>query len=179
MRSDAQVIAAACHDPQAFVEVFERYYDRIYRYCARRVGPDEGQDLASETFVVALRSIRRYDPRYISAAPWLFGIATKLVARHRRQEARTLRHAGVQPVEDHADAVVDRVVATSQNAAIALALAALKPRDRDAILLLALGELSYDDIALALGIPLGTVRSRIHRARTQLRRHLDLPGEPS
>jgi RNA polymerase sigma factor (sigma-70 family) len=170
--SDADAIRDARSSPAAFLPVFDRHYRRIHRYASRRLGRSLADDIASETFARALAGIGRYDLTQPDAGPWLFGIATHLIAAHRRAEVRAykaLAATGADPVMDEGDAVVLRVVAQAQAPALGAALAALKPRDRDVLLLFALADLSYEQIGAALNIPVGTVRSRLNRARTQVR----------
>jgi RNA polymerase sigma-70 factor (ECF subfamily) len=181
--SDADVIDASRHEPLTFVAVFDRHFDTIHRYLARRVGPDVADDLASETFTTAFRLRDRYDLTRSDARPWLFGIATNLVRHHRRSEGRRLRAYsrldGGQPSDPEADQVAERVDAARAAPRIADALSRIPAADRDALLLLAWADLRYDEIAVALEIPVGTVRSRIHRARKRLRELLGSTGQPT
>ena len=177
-RSDGEVIARSLADPAGFEEVFRRHFDRVFGYLARRVGGDVAEDLAAQTFVEAFRSRARFDPSAASAVPWLFGIATNLLRHHRRSEARgwaAYARTGIDPHSDDffADDTSARADSRATGPRIAAALAALPPGDRDTLLLYAWGGLSYDDIALALGVPTGTVRSRLHRTRGTLRTVLD------
>jgi len=125
---------------------------------------------------VAFRKRTGYDPRFPDARPWLYGIATNLIAQHRREEARQFRlrqAAGPAPVaHDWAERSVVNVTAQSVRVPLARALARLARPDRDALLLVAWEQLSYDEVARALDIPVGTVRSRLHRARTKIREAL-------
>ena len=89
--SDAQIIAASRVEPLVFAAVFDRHYDAVHRYLARRVGSDLADDLAAETFTTAFDVRRRYDTARPDARPWLFGIATNLLRHHHRGEARRLR----------------------------------------------------------------------------------------
>ena len=184
-RSDAEIIRLARSHPELFVEIFDRHYRDIRRYLARRVGVEAADDLASETFVQALAGLHRYDTSTGNARPWLFGIATNLLRQHTKSETRgylTLARSGRDPVHDHADEVAGRVSAQACGPALGAALAALKPRDRDVLLLCAYADFSYEQIADALNIPVGTVRSRLNRARTQVRLHLpdhDAPHQES
>jgi len=179
--SDADVIAASRQEPLAFAAVFDRHYDTVHRYLARRVGPDFADDLASETFTTAFRLRDRYELTYSDARPWLFGIATNLVRHHRRKEGRRLRaydRVGLGQLSDaDADRVDERVDAARAAPRIADALNRIPAADRDALLLLAWTDLRYEEIALALEIPIGTVRSRIHRARQRLRELLGPSGQ--
>ena len=154
--------------PQRFHAVVDRHFDAIAAYLARRVGPDAAQDLAQEVFVTAFRKRRKFDASYGSARPWLFGIANKAVASHRRDERRQLE------LLQRALALPEPTVTPTEglDPDLYAGLTDLARRDRDALLLHAWGELSYDEIAQALDVPVGTVRSRIHRARRQLTAHL-------
>ncbi|MER5299668.1 RNA polymerase sigma factor [Streptomyces lasiicapitis] len=177
--SDASVIARSRDEPEAFAALFDRHADAVHRYAARRLGGEVADDLVAETFTTAFQQRHRYDPARgagADARPWLFGIATNLVGRHRRAEARRFKAmARVPALADHdeplADRAADRVVARAVGRELAAALAALPARHRD-VLLVAWGDLSYGEAAQALGIPVGTVRSRMHRARSKLREAL-------
>ncbi|MGW7253784.1 RNA polymerase sigma factor [Streptomyces sp. NPDC054834] len=179
--SDASVIERSWEEPDAFAAVFERYADDIHRYVAARLGADTADDLMAETFVVAFQRRRHYDLSQPQARPWLYGIATNLVGRHRRTEARRLRAlsraTSLVPGEDGdgeplADRIAEKVSAESSRAALAGALARLPARHRDVLLVITWGDLDYREAAQALGIPVGTVRSRLHRARSRLRQTL-------
>lgn len=172
--TDASSIRRSLADAEAFAPVFDRHARAIHRYLSRRVGTDIADDLTGETFLVAFDRREKYDTTYADALPWLYGIATKLLGRHRRRESgywRAWARTGTDPVQEcHADAVSRQV--TAQNAAreIAGSLAALPAAQRDVLLLVAWQELEYEEVARALGIPIGTVRSRLHRARTRLKK---------
>jgi RNA polymerase sigma factor (sigma-70 family) len=179
--SDAQVIVASLGDPTVFAIVFDRHYDSVHHYLARRVGADLADDLAAETFTTAFDVRRRYDPDHPDARPWLFGIATNLVRHHRRSEARRLRAyarldrpagtvGGLEGLEARLDA-------ERMGPAIAQALTRLSDGDRDTLLLLAWADLRYEEIAEALRVPVGTVRSRLNRARRRLRELLGATGQ--
>ena len=179
--TDADAIRASCADPAAFEAVFDRHFDAIHRYLSRRVGTDLADELAAEAFAVAFRKRRRYDASRADARPWLYGIATNLVSRHRRTEERELRayaRTGRDPaVGDHAPVLAASLDARAAGPALAAAVAALDHRDREVLLLFAWGELGYAEIAGALGIPMGTVRSRLSRARRIVRAELIERGE--
>ncbi len=160
--------------PAAFSEIFERHFDRVSAFARRRVGSDAGEEIAAQTFLVAFERRDRFDPRYDSARPWLLGIATNLIRHHFRDErvhlaalTRAPFDAEPAPIDDP-----DRLDAERWKPAIAAALLALPTADRETFLLVALAELTYSQVALALEIPIGTVRSRIHRARSSLREQL-------
>lgn len=179
--TDAQLIAAG---PEAFEQLFERHHARIHGWLRRRLPAATAEDLAAEVFERAWAGRDRYDAQVGDATPWLFGIASNLARRHHRQEQRGLRalaRSGVDPL-DRADAdpgaADDRVDAGAQHQALAGALAALRGPEREVLLLHAWAELSYEQIAIATGVPIGTVRSRLHRARQHVRTHLDRREAP-
>ncbi|GAA1534887.1 RNA polymerase sigma factor [Actinomadura kijaniata] len=178
--ADARLIEASVTDPERFSGVFERHHAEIHRYVARRVGVQAADDVVAETFLAAFRRRRSYDPGWPDARPWLYGIATTLVARHRRTEVRYLRavaRTGVDPLpEPLAERVVSRVAAQGEERALARGLAGLNRGDRDVLLLIAWADLTYEETSRALGIPVGTVRSRLSRARRRLRATLEEDG---
>ncbi|MFE2756623.1 RNA polymerase sigma factor, partial [Actinosynnema sp. NPDC059335] len=140
---------------------------------ARRSAPPVADHLDPATYLTAFDKRERYDRTRPGARPWLYGIATNLVGQHRRQEARRYRATGGDPVEqDHADRVAAEVTAGALRSSLTGALGALSAGDRDVLLLVAWEDLSYEEVAAALAIPVGTVRSRLHRARRQVRQAL-------
>jgi RNA polymerase sigma factor (sigma-70 family) len=178
---DAAVITRSLRHPESFGVVYDRHAPAIYRYVTRRLGPDAADDLVAETFLAAFRQRSRYDLAQASARPWLYGIATRLVGRHRRDEARFYRamaRTGVDPAaEPVADQVTRRVTAQAACRELTAAIAALPPAYRDVLLLIASG-LGYQETAVALGVPIGTVSSRLLRARRQLRAAITDPAQP-
>lgn len=170
--SDAATIEASKVDPSKFAKVFDRHAPVIYRYLARRAGV-AAVDLVADTFVAAFANRDRYDPSYADARPWLYGIASKELARYFRAEHRDHRLTMVLPplrdVPGHADRVASDATAQAMREDLEVALANLRQGDRDVLILVAWEELTYEEVALALDIPIGTVRSRLHRARSQLR----------
>jgi RNA polymerase sigma factor (sigma-70 family) len=171
--SDASLIAQSLTDPQSFVGIFDRHFDEVHRYLHRRVGRDLADELSAETFVRAFAGRRSFQPRSASALPWLYGIATNVLRRHRRTELRRLRayaRSGQDPaVALDEDAVAARLDAADRGPALARALARLSTEERDTVCLVALGELTNEQAAEALGVPEGTIASRLHRARARLR----------
>jgi RNA polymerase sigma-70 factor (ECF subfamily) len=174
--ADARVIEQSWTQPERFAAIFERYFGQIHQYLAGRVGGKTADDLAAEVFVVAFAQRQRYDLARGSARPWLYGIATNLIGTHWRQEQRRYRALArtdarqVSPSDE--DLVADRVSASAVGPALAAALAALEAGDRDVLLLVALADLGNGEVAQALGIPYGTVGSRLNRARKRLREAL-------
>jgi RNA polymerase sigma factor (sigma-70 family) len=172
--SDAAVIAASCEDPSRFGAIFDRHATVLFRYLVRRLGVDEADGLLGEVFRIAFEKRDSYDGNRPDARPWLYGIATNLVARHRRGEARRLRAtarlaARQQPAPDPADHVSASLDSHELWSRIANAVAELPETERDPLMLFVWEELSYDEIAAALDVPVGTVRSRLNRARRHLR----------
>lgn len=172
---DAAVIASSLQSPECFGIVFHRHAPAIYRYVTRRLGPEAAEDLVAETFLVAFRRRRRYDGAYPDARPWLYGIATRLIGRHRRDETRFLQaiaRTGVDPAAEPLDGrIIDRVAAQAARPELAVALTRLSQGQRDVLLLVASG-LSYPEAGLALGLPAGTVSSRLFKARRIVREAL-------
>jgi RNA polymerase sigma factor (sigma-70 family) len=128
----------------------------------------------SETFLVAFRRRADFDTAVESAAPWLLGIASRLISRHRAVEAKQWRsfaasisqqeHSSLGGLED----ALSRVDAEREVATLKARIAALAPKDRETLLLYAWQGMSYDEVAAALGVPVGTVRSRLNRVRRRL-----------
>ncbi|WP_326824776.1 RNA polymerase sigma factor [Streptosporangium sp. NBC_01756] len=172
--TDADLVADYRRNPELFTAVYDRYLHDIYRYVAGRLGTQVAEDITAETFLLAFDRRDRFDPEKGELRPWLFGFATNLVARHRRKEARRYKAlARLDPapvVEGHENRVVTSVTARPY---LAMALASLNGGERDVLLLLALGQLSYHETAQALGISLGTVGSRLSRARTKIQSLID------
>ncbi len=175
--SDREAVGSSTGRPEAFAALFDRHYRAIWRYLCRRAGPTTADDLAGETFLRAFAGRTRYDDAQEDARPWLYGIATNLLREDARREARQIRAYAraaepsggggeVEEAEGRADASVlaPRVLA---------ALGELSPADRDTLLLFALSDLDYEGVAVATGVPVGTVRSRLHRVRRRLRLELD------
>ena len=164
------VIAASLSEPELFAAVFDRHAPQIHRYLARRLTGDAADDLVGETFLTAFRRRGTFTTAGGSALPWLYGIATHLIAEHRRQAARVIPLRALA-VDDfgHADRVAADVSAGAMRDTLLAGLAGLADGDRDVLLLIAQEELTYDQVAAALDIPVGTVRSRLHRARRALR----------
>jgi len=175
--TDATVIERSLADPERFGAICERYFRQIHQYLARLVGSEMAADLAADVFVAAFSQRHRYDRDRDCARPWLYGIATNIVGNHRRQEQRRYRALtraradDVSPSDE--DLIADRVTALASRPALAAALARLDDRDRDVLLLVALADLSYDEVAQSLGVPYGTVCSRLSRARRRLRDSLE------
>jgi len=179
--SDAGAIEASFARPAAFAAVYDRHAGVLFRFLVRRVGRDTADELLGETFRIAFERRATFDTTRPDARPWLYGIATNLIARHRRAEMRRIKATARLVPDPYADAVADRVAAgldaRDMWPAVAEAIAGLPDGDRDALLLLVWEELSYEEIASALQVPVGTVRSRLNRARRRIRELVDARGE--
>lgn len=178
--SDAEVIRRSLIEPERFGEIFRRHAPAVQGFSARRLGPSAADDVTAETFDTAFRIRARYDLARDSARPWLFGIATRHLARRRRAEQawyRTLNNLPVEPAEEAiSDRVITTVLARSLRGPLVAALAELRAPHRDVLLLVAWADLGYAEVAQALNIPLGTVQSRLYRARRTMRSALaELP----
>lgn len=173
---DAEVIERSWHEPELFAEIFHRHFEEIHRYVARRLGADTADDIAAETFLAAFRRREKFDPARGAVRPWLYGIATNLIGLHRRAERRfyqaLARTSADQVADGHENRVVAQVSAAGAGGELARALARLSPGDRDVLLLVALADLTYEQVAEALDLKYGTVASRLHRARKKLREAL-------
>ena len=161
-----------------FEAVFDAHFDAVHGYLRRRVG-GVAEDLAAETFARALAGYASFDSQRGEMRAWLFGIATNLVHGHRRSEARRLRAYAREASRSTPPAAeieaAGRLDAADQAARAAVAIAQLSRADRDVLLLTAWADLTYEEIAVALDVPVGTVRSRLHRARAAVRTHLEEP----
>jgi RNA polymerase sigma factor (sigma-70 family) len=174
--ADSAAIRESLRQPEQFAVLYDRYAPVLHRYAGRRVGDEVADDLVAATFLAAFRARQRYDLARPSARPWLFGILTKEIARRHRTERarfRALQRAWAdRPADGLADQVAADVSARAAGGLLAAALARLSPAERGVLLLIAWGDLSYDEAARALGIPVGTVRSRLNRARRKVRESL-------
>ncbi|WP_371408957.1 RNA polymerase sigma factor [Micromonospora zamorensis] len=161
-------------DSEALGELFDEHADAVHRHALwSGSDPANAEDVVSLTFLEAWRIRESLRPDGDSLRPWLLGIATN-VLRNRRRAARrhreALRRLPVRDtVPDFADAVVDRMHDADQVAAAMAGLRALRRADREVFLLCVWSQLDYAAAAEALGVPVGTVRSRLSRARTRLR----------
>lgn len=170
-QTDSEAITASLSDPGAFAAIFERHFWAIHDYLRRRLDRELADELASQTFLIAFDRRIVFDPCSAGSRPWLFGIATNLIREHRRSELRELRiMAELTPDRVFGiDGVESRVDAVRMRGQLAAALADLPGEEADVLLLLVWAELGQPEIAEALSVPLGTVKSRLSRARGRLR----------
>jgi RNA polymerase sigma factor (sigma-70 family) len=171
---DAAVIEQSRSDPERFAVLFDRHSDEIHRYVARRLGGEIAQDVVSDTFLTAFRKRDRYDLDHPDARPWLYGIATNAIREHRRAEQRhyrALARADVQvATEPFDERSAARITAEQLQPRLARAWTRLSAAERDLLLLVAWADLTYQEAWRALGIPEGTVKSRLHRVRHKVRK---------
>ena len=178
MSTDNGIIRRSRDSPAAFGELYDRHASVIYRYAARRAGDFAADDVTAETFLVAWGRLESFDLDRDDARPWLFGIATNLLRRHHRAEAKMLKTAAKaasrEAMADDSDRIAAQVDATAATGRIARTLKSMAAIDRETLLLYAWADLTYEGIALAMDVPVGTVRSRLNRARRTLRTQLNL-----
>jgi RNA polymerase sigma factor (sigma-70 family) len=175
--SDAAIIARSARDPEAFAALYDRHAAALHRYVTRRLGEDVADDVVADTFLDAFRKRNRFDLAAGDARPWLYGIAANHVGKRVRAEVRMLRayaRTGTDPVlaasvVSTAEVALSRVSSQAVQRDLAAAVASLLAGDRDVLLMIAWADFSYTEVAAALRIPVGTVRSRLHRARARIR----------
>jgi RNA polymerase sigma factor (sigma-70 family) len=173
--SDARILRDSVSDPAMFSSLYERHLRAVANYVSRRAGPELAEDLTAEVFVRAFRKRAVFRDEHGSALPWLLGIANNLIADHRRAERRRLetlqRVAIARPVSSEISLGVLAPELVGE-------LLRLSAADRDTLLLVVWGELSYAEAATALSVPVGTIRSRIARARHRLGVAIGQPVDP-
>jgi RNA polymerase sigma factor (sigma-70 family) len=177
--SDAEVIGRSLNEPEAFGLIYDRHAPTLLRFLGRRVGAGGAEGLVGELFRIAFEQRKRFDPSRTSALPWLYGIGSNLLLKHRRGEARRLRASARMAAGEAPDtrASVKALDARLLFPRVAGAIEALPDGEREALLLFAWEDLSYQSMAEALELPIGTVRSRLNRARAHLRELLEPKGE--
>ncbi|MFC7944049.1 MULTISPECIES: sigma-70 family RNA polymerase sigma factor [Microbacterium] len=174
MTTDSEIIQRSLQHPAVFAELFDRHARAVNAFATYRIGRHAAEDVLSETFLVAFRRRADFDTDVESAAPWLLGIASRLIRRHRAVEAKHWRSfAASVSQQDHSslgglDDAMSRVDAEREVQSLKTRIAALAPKDRETLLLYAWQGLTYEEIAVALAVPVGTVRSRLNRVRTRL-----------
>ncbi len=168
-RNDAEIILASLLDPEEFAVIYRRHHPALFKFAARRVGIADAEDVLSSVFERAFRLRRRYDQRHSESLPWLYGIATNIVGeglRRRRKEDRLyLAMAPGETESDLSEDIATRASAEALGPQINAVLSQLPQRDRNAFLLYALEGLTYAEISRSLNVPIGTIGSRISRAR--------------
>jgi RNA polymerase sigma-70 factor (ECF subfamily) len=169
--TDAEVIAASLDEPSRFGEIFTRHHRAVYRFASRRVGSGDAADVTADIFLTAMRTRHRYRLERPNCLPWLYGIGVNVIGDHmRRVKRRSRSYLSQDPGtdDDFTTPVLDRVDAESARSTLNRALGRLGNKDRETLLLFAIDRLTYSEIAQALGVPIGTVGSRILRARRKI-----------
>ncbi len=170
---DANLVALAKADPRAFAPLYSRYFDRVYRYCYRRLGhPEAAADATAQVFTKALAALPGYREGMSSFRAWLFAIAHNVIMddlRARRPvapmaEAAHMAASGITPEES---------ALTNETACTVRSLLARLPEEQRQILELRLAGLTGPEIAAALGRSLGSVKIAQVRAFARLRAALD------
>ena len=178
--SDAEVIGRSQGEPEAFGLIYDRHAATLLRFLGRRAGAKVAEGLVGELFRIAFERRKTFDASRASALPWLYGIGANLLLKHRRGEARRLRASA--RIAASLEAESGRASAAALDARVLFSRVAdvietLPDGEREALLLFAWEELSYQSVAEALELPIGTVRSRLNRARAHLRELLKPNGK--
>ncbi|WP_405991973.1 RNA polymerase sigma factor [Streptomyces sp. NBC_00986] len=171
--SEAQLTRSARGDSAAFTHLVKTHSSALHGYFARRM-PAASEDLLAETWLQAFAARRTFDPARGSARGWLFGVAHNVLAQHLRRAGRQEPAPGPD-VTDPWQVVDQRLDAAAMAPALRRALAELPPEERELLLLISWEQLTPTEAAAVVGIPAGTARSRLHRARGRLRDRLTLP----
>ncbi len=172
---DVRLLRRSLREPAAFDTLFVRHHVSIRRYLHARVGQAAAaEDLAAETFVRAFAARARFRDDGFGVRAWLFQIATNLLRDELRARSRRARADGLREVADCVAAP-----GLPADPALAAQLRELPRPQLEVLLLHAWADLSYEEIATVLGVRVGTVRSRLHRARAQLRATLTPTSDPS
>lgn len=161
-------------DEHAFGALFDRHSRAVYNYCFRRTADwSAAEDLTSVVFLETWRQRDKVRMESDSLLPWLYGVATNVLNNHRRSRRRhrdaLARLPKPPPAPDGADDTGDRIDAERRMKEVLAGLASLSQRDQEVLVLCVWQGLEYAQAAEALGVPVGTVRSRLARARRKLR----------
>jgi len=179
--NDAKLIDRSFREPEVFGEIFNRHFDVIAGFCVRRMGVARGEDIAGDVFRWAFENRRRFDLEQSDARPWLYRIANNFV----REAIRSVGRQGVaydrwliketRGGTELAFEVATAIDAQHDLSSVASVLELQPVEEVETLLLYAWEHLTYSEIAETLGIPVGTVRSRIHRLRQHLNDELAKP----
>lgn len=178
---DDQPLIEACRagDTQAFGELVRRYKDRLYPMLLRMTGcAEDAQDRLQDTFLLAFEKIHHFEGES-SFYTWLYRIAVNVALSRRRKRRGPIRFSDVRPEglpelasdPDQSDPSLP-LERAERDALIQSALNSLAPDHRAVVVLKEFDGLRYEEVAAILGVPIGTVRSRLHRARQELRERL-------
>jgi RNA polymerase sigma factor (sigma-70 family) len=170
-------------DAASFGALFERHGRAVYNFAFRQTANwAAAEDVSSEVFLIAWRRRREvvFSSSSDSVLPWLLGVATNYLRNVRRGQGRA--RAAIERLEgnatepDFTDDVIGRLGDEAQMAGVLRVIGQLPEHERDVLALCAWSGLEYEDAAIALGVPVGTVRSRLSRARAHVRELLDAGG---
>lgn len=160
-------------EPDAFGVLFERHARSVYNYLFRRTADwSLAEDLTSVVFLEAWRRRRDVRLEHDLALPWLLGVATNVLRNRRRSQWRyraALERVPRERGEDFADDANARLDDERRMRSALRAMSKLSKREQDVVALCGWADLSYEEAAAVLGVPVGTVRSRLSRARARLR----------
>lgn len=179
--TDALIMERSVRAPELFGAIFDRHVHDIHGYLRRRAGQDTADSLLGDVFRIAFENRSRYLTDRECAPPWLYGIAANVLRQHLRSEHRRQRlvtkltSAAPRLEIDGDDS--DRLHAQGELATVLHALELLPDAEREAVLLYAWEELSYEEIAVAQDVPVGTVRSRLNRARKRMAERISDGGQ--
>jgi RNA polymerase sigma factor (sigma-70 family) len=181
--TDAEYLRRSLSQPQEFSVLYTRHSVAVFRFLARQTDRHAAEDLLTEVFLTAFRIRGRYDTSAPDALPWLLGIAANTARHHHRSRARFMalkrriaRRNEMTRSEDFR--LEQRLDAEATRPQVATALIELTSSHRE-VLLLSSFDLNYEEMAKALNVPVGTIRSRLSRARTQMRELLGPGGKYS
>lgn len=175
-RSDGDLIAAAAAgDRDAFAALYQRHHLGVYRFARTMTGSTAAaEDVTQEVFLAFMQGLDRFDEDRGSLSTYLFGVARN-VSRHRlRKDIRLVGHnnEGEGELQDPDDDPAQVAIRLESAARVRRYIGGLSSRYREVLILCDLEELSYEDAAKVLGTPVGTIRSRLHRARQMLAERL-------
>ena len=180
---DAEAILDSLSHPEAFAQIFDEHFPWLYGFCTRRVGAISAEDVVGETFRRAFERRHQFDTSRSSARPWLIAIAMNIIRNESRRQERERSAVARASLELAAREVPDVTVPDSLGAEALLqrvqrGLVHLPGAEYESLTLFVWDELSYEEIAEATAVPVGTVRSRIHRARQRLQVSLETADDP-
>jgi RNA polymerase sigma-70 factor (ECF subfamily) len=180
-QSDAQLVtSAAAGDRDAFAAIYHRHHEAVFRFARTMTGSSGlAEDVTQEVFIALMRDLPRYQPLRAQLTTYLYGVARNVTRNRLRRERRFvgLDAVGGRVPEPSTDTNVEGALADAQAIdRLRQVIRALPSRYREVVILCELHGLTYADAAVAIGSPVGTVRSRLHRARRLMAERLQ-PGE--
>ena len=170
---EARIEQAARGDRQAMGDIVAEHYPAVYRFCARRIGDELAQDAAQETFLTAMRTLSRFNGNS-SLSTYLLGIALNHCRNLARKHRMTIAYDDLWETStgNPESSLLD-------GQTLSAAMAELPPHHREVIVMHEIEGLTYEEIGSLLRVPTGTVKSRLHYAFLDLRKHLMPSEEPA